>query len=262
MIPLVPIVVVAAVATVAYLASDHGRPDRPDYQPDEPMPPALPGTAPSSTGYKNVDKILDDLKKASESSRIPLGLLVGWVAKESNGRLAVHPQPGPGDTKLDERGYFQLTPAESKAIGFDHKRLSTDSIYSINAGLAIIGKYMGVVERLGVAPNGTSYFWKMVKLTHSMGSGQTSKIVGKAKAEGKATSWDVLETYATNLPIGGSQPKKWMPFVDAVAKIGAPFGGFVDGQTVVGFGEPEIPYPDIPDPLDVIAPRTDSPAVM
>ena len=41
---------------------------------------------------------------------------------------------------------------------------------SINAGILLIKKYMSSVSALGVAPAGSSYFWKLVKLAHSMGS--------------------------------------------------------------------------------------------
>ena len=64
----------------------------------EPEPPAVPG----STGKKGVDAILSKLRKAAFASGIPLGLLVGWIAKESAGRLATKPQPGPGDNAKPE----------------------------------------------------------------------------------------------------------------------------------------------------------------
>ncbi len=60
-------------------------------------------------------------------------------------------------TKLDERGYFQLMPAESESLGLDHDRLSTDEVYSINAGLLLIAKYMKAVQALGIAPVGSSF---------------------------------------------------------------------------------------------------------
>lgn len=235
---LIPIVLVAAgLGTIAYLATgDFDRPV-PDHEPDAPA-------VADSTGYKLVDAILSELRKAAESSGIPLGLLVGWIAKESGGRLA-------DTTKYDERGYFQLMPDESKRLGLDHQRLSTDSVYSINGGLLLIGLYMKAVEALGVAKPGSAYFWKLVKLAHSMGSGAMKQVVQAAQAVGDASTWSALEQYAEDhdaemLHLTKHSPAKWFPFVDKVYAVGAPFG-FGD-VTVVG-GEV---FSDIVDPLDCL----------
>ncbi len=217
----------------------------PKHEPDEPP-------APGKTGYKKIDAIMGELQKASQSSGIPLGLLVGWIAKESGGRLDEV-------TKLDERGYFQLMPSESAALGLDHQRLSTDPIYSINAGLALIGKYMAAVDALKVAPRGSTYYWALVKLCHTMGSGATKKIVDAAKTAGVAGSWETLEKYATAhdselLSSTKHSPLKWFPLVDKVAEVGAPFG-FGDpvttATTLVGAAD-VLPFGDIVDPLDCL----------
>jgi hypothetical protein len=182
------------------------------------VPDALPqAPALGKTGWRLVDKILPQLQSAASANGIPLGLLVGWIAKESGGRL--------GDkTSLNELGLFQLMPAESQSIGVDHERLSTDLDYSIDAGIRLIKKYMSTVVALDVAPAGSSYFWKLVKLVHSVGGGQTKKIVTAAKSDGQAGSWDQLEQYALGMMVAGPQPKKWLPFVDKVYAVGRPFG--------------------------------------
>jgi len=41
---------------------------------------------PTKTGKKRVDEILGKLQAAASASGIPLGLLVGWVIKESGGK--------------------------------------------------------------------------------------------------------------------------------------------------------------------------------
>ena len=268
---LIPVLAAVAGIAAAYalFSGDEDRPER-HHEPDEPLPPLPPPlpdggppARPNKTGFKAGDRILDRLTAASASSRVPLGLLVGWVAKESGGRLATKPQPGPGDTKLDERGYFQLMPVETKALATtdprfaDHERLSTDSDYSINAGLALVGRYAGFVTRLGVAPYGSAYFWKMTKLCHSMGTGQTAKIVKSAKVVGKTGSWEALENFALGMNINGPQPKKWFPLVDEVYAVGRPFGFGTERTLVAGWGDdkPKFIYSDIVDPLDVIAPR-------
>lgn len=215
---------------------------------DPPVPvhePDMPA-APGSTRYKLVDAILPELTKAAQASGIPLGLLVGWIAKESGGKLS-------DTTSLDERGYFQLMPSESKRLGLDHQRLSTDSVYSINAGLLLIALYMKEVDALGVAPKGSAYYWRLVKLGHSMGTGAMDKIVKEAQSNGAAGTWQALEGYAIDnnshfLSLVKHAPAKWFPFVDAVYNVGKPFGFGTDATTVVGAAV----YTDIVDPLDCL----------
>lgn len=193
-------------AIIAVLATTEKNP--PVHEPDEaPVPPSPLGVTPppgatplGKSGYKLVDQILPALQAASLSSQIPLGVLVGWIARESGGKLS-------DTTKYDERGYFQLMPDESKALGLDHQRLSTDSTYSINAGLLLIGKYMKQAVALGIAPQGSSFFWKLVKLIHSMGLGAVQKIVAAAKADGSTTSWSALEQFAMD---HNSEPEHYL----------------------------------------------------
>lgn len=204
-----------------------GFPDRPD-SPNRDTAPDSPA-GPNKTGWKKVDAILPALRAAAQSSGIPLGLMVGWICKESGGKLT-------DTTSLDERGYFQLMPSESKSLGLDHQRLSTDSGYSIDAGVQLIRKYQSDVNNLDLvsAPAGTSYYWRLVKLGHSMGSGQMKKVVKAAKDAGQSGSWSDLEAFATDMKINGPQPKKWFPFVDSVYKVGKPFGFGSEAPTVVG----------------------------
>lgn len=225
-----------AVALIALLVSVGSK----NHQPDS-VPTA------GRTGWKRVDVILGDLKAAAVSSGIPLGLLVGWVAKESGGKLA-------DTTSLDERGYFQLDPRESAALGLDHQRIGTDSVYSINAGLALIGKYMGQVDAYGVAQHGTAYYWALVKLIHSMGAGAVAKLVAGARAAGEAGSWESFKRYALALEhVQGPQPKKWIPFVDSIIAVGQPFGFGEGSDTIVGGGAAGEPaFDDIPDILNLI----------
>jgi hypothetical protein len=207
---------------------------------------------PGSTRYRKVDAILHLLKEAAATSGIPLGLLVGWIAKESGGKLEEV-------TRLDERGYFQLMKGESDRLGLDHARLSTDPVYSINAGLLLIGRYMKEADALGIAPKGSKYYWMVVKWLHSMGSGAVRKIVAAAKVAGQTGSWEELERYAVDnnarfLHETKHAPKKWMPFVREVVAVGAPFGfGSDTGTSVVGVAIAGTGYSDIPDPLALIS---------
>jgi hypothetical protein len=231
----------AAAATIALLVTRGDTP--PVHDPDLPM-------VPGSTRYRRVDAILGLLKQAAAESGIPLGVLVGWIAKESGGKLKEV-------TKLDERGYFQLMPDESKSLGLDHARLSTDSVYSINAGLLAIGQRMREADALGIAPRGSSYYWRLVKLGHTMGAGDTKKLANAAKAAGQAGSWSDFERFALSGAVHTKHsPAKWFPFIDELYRVGAPFGFGTDAGTfVVGAAIPGTGYTDIPDPLNLIRRR-------
>jgi hypothetical protein len=190
-----------------------------DNKPDDPQP------APGKTGYKLIDRLMPKLTEIAKSTGIPLGLLIGWIAKESGGKL--------GDvTKLNERGYFQLMPSESKRIGVDHDRLSTDSDYSLDAGTKLIREYERSVKALNVpaAPVGSAFYWRLVKLAHTVGEGQTKKFVKAARAADKLGSWQDFENYCLTLTVTGPQPKKWFPFLDSIYDIGKRFG-FGTGDT-------------------------------
>lgn len=183
-------------------------------------PDALPqAPAMGKTGYKRIDAILGKLQSAASSSGIPLGLMVGWIAKESGGKLS-------DTTSLGEKGLFQSMASEDQAIGVDHDRVSTDLDYSIDAGVKLIRHYQSAVNDLNLAsaPAGSSFYWRLVKLGHSVGSGQLRKIVSAAKTAGQVGSWDQLEQFALGISVMGPQPKKWFPFIDLVYQIGRPFG--------------------------------------
>ena len=216
---------VGGAAGFAYyrLTTEPDRPERVEPPADVPAPP------PGKTKWAGVNVLMPRLQSAASSSGVPLGLLVGWIGEESGGKITSY-------TSLDERGFFQLMPIESKTIGVDHKRLSTDPQYSIDAGMLLIQDYIKSTKKLGVAPEGSSYFWRLVKLGHSMGKGQTKKVVEAAKKAGKAGSWPELEQFALNMRVLGPQPKKWFPFVDKIYEIGRPFGfgAEVAGGTLVG----------------------------
>ncbi len=122
---------------------------------------------------------------------ISLSLLLGWIAVESGGRID-------RTTKLDERGYFQLHPGESKDLKLNHKRLSTDSDYSIKGGIRLIQYYAKRAKALGFNPD-SHLFWRLVKFLHSMGQGAVKLFLDDMRQQGidpTISSWEIFKTYA------------------------------------------------------------------
>jgi N-acetylmuramoyl-L-alanine amidase len=122
---------------------------------------------------------------------IPLDFLLGWIAIESDGRIDVV-------TSLDERGFFQIHPDESKDARppFQHQRLAADPDYSVQAGLQLVRYYAGLAQRrFPWIPAGSDLFWRIVKLQHAMGSGLAWKLLSQMRARGIETTWDAIKRY-------------------------------------------------------------------
>lgn len=92
------------------------------------------------------------------SGEIPLYLLLGWVDKESAGRLE-------GPTNIGELGYFQNHPEESQELHIDHPRLRTDPDYSVWGGIQMVRRKAARARELGF-PEGTELSWRVAKWLH------------------------------------------------------------------------------------------------
>ena len=120
---------------------------------------------------------------------IPLEFLLGWIAVESDGRIDEV-------TNLDERGFFQIHPDESRDRGFQHRRLSTDPDYSVKAGIENLRFYARLTRRrFPSTPAGSELFWRVVKLQHAMGSGLARQLLQRMLARNIPLTWEAIKRF-------------------------------------------------------------------
>jgi hypothetical protein len=122
---------------------------------------------------------------------IPLWFLLGWIAAESDGRIDVV-------TSLDERGFFQIHPDESRDAKppIHHSLLSLDPEYSVQAGIQLVRYYENLArQRFPWIPRGSELFWRIVKLQHAMGSGTAYRLLGRMHASGIVMTWEAIRRY-------------------------------------------------------------------
>jgi phosphatidylserine/phosphatidylglycerophosphate/cardiolipin synthase-like enzyme len=120
---------------------------------------------------------------------IPLAFLLGWIVVESDGRIDEI-------TNLDERGFFQIHPAESHDRHFDHQRLSADPDYSVKAGIDNVRFYARLAQqRFPSIPAGSDLFWRVVKLQHAMGSGLAYRLLTAMSQAGLPLTWENIRQY-------------------------------------------------------------------
>lgn len=142
------------------------------------------GRVPSAQRWRLLVPLLDRYR-----ADIPLDFLLGWVAVESGARVDDR-------TSLDERGFFQIHPDESRDRHFDHLRLSSDPDYSVRAGIENVRYYAALARRrFPSVPAGSELFWRIVKLQHAMGSGLAKQLLDGLSATGVPLTWEAIERY-------------------------------------------------------------------
>jgi len=176
----------------------------------------------------------NDLARMCSSFAVPFGLAVGWIELESGGNP--HEK-----TPIGEVSVWQISPEEAADMGLDIVRLEHDPQYGLSAGFELVHRYQRAVGRLKV-PNlaiGTEYYWRLVKLGHSMGGGAMRRLMTDAINQQAYESWDLLKPFALSntakyLKLLKHSPAKWFEFVDRVFLVGKSYG--VSNQQVFSNG--------------------------
>ncbi len=167
-----------------------------------------------------------NLEQLCAAWSIPLGVPVGWIQVESGG----NPH---STTPLDELGYFQIFPEESKDLGFDHAKIGADAQYGVACGFRLMDHYRRFARNLlnsvgaGAVPDDSELLWRFAKFCHSIGAGAARKCCTAASLE--CLNWDRFASFCTanmhDLRASTKHdPVKWIGLVDRMFEIGAPFG--------------------------------------
>lgn len=178
----------------------------------------------------NLTGEVDRIRKEMGATDIPLNMLMGWIQVESGGNINSR-----GLESLDERGLFQVSRDEAKAIGADHDKISTDQDYSIRAGINLARYHANRIDQiLSKYPNmskvfvkGTELYWKLVLFSFSAGAGTADALVNRMASSGEQfSSWDDVMKFAAANPSGFKHsPIKWSYHVNRAFNLGNQISG-------------------------------------
>lgn len=158
---------------------------------------------------------------------IPLWLVLGWISVESGGRYASNTT---SVFAAGERGYFQLSPAESADLGLSHDAVVADPESSFRAGIALIRQNYERAQAYGF--HGDDGL-RMAKLIHGIGIGSVSVIMNawpRGSTYAELADWARAHDAELNRAIFaryGSyhSPAKWFDNVDRVETTGRMLAG-------------------------------------
>ncbi len=183
--------------------------------------------------YKQVASLtseVDRLRKEMGATDIPLSMLMGWMQVESGGKLSSR-----GLESLDERGLFQISRDEAKAIGADHDKIANDQEYSIRSGIMLAQHHAQGVDRIlskypsmaSAFSKGSDMYWRLVFFTFSAGGGTTEALVARMAQSGETFStWDDVMKFAAANPSGFKHsPIKWSYHVNRAFNLGNQMAG-------------------------------------
>lgn len=152
-------------------------------------PPAVSLT---QCGVSDPSKLIPILDQSRGD--IPLEFLLGWIDVESAWVL----EP---PSVTCERGFFQLYPEDSVALGLDHDRIGTDAVYSAKAGIPFVNRARKAIARAVKAfgvPQNSDLYWRLVKLWHWIPSGP-EKILASMSSQGvRGTDWEGMRAFVNN----------------------------------------------------------------
>lgn len=173
---------------------------------------------------------VDRIRKEMGATDIPLNMLMGWMQVESGGKLSSR-----GLESLDERGLFQVSRDEAKAIGADHDKIANDQDYSIRAGINLAHYHAQRIDQiLAKYPNmaatfakGSDMYWRLVFFSFSAGAGTADALINRMSSSGEAfSSWDDVMKFAAANPTGFKHsPIKWSYHVNRAFNLGNQMAG-------------------------------------
>jgi len=119
---------------------------------------------------------------------LPREFLLGWMAKESDGRVGV-------TTSLGERGYFQIHPDEAKEVlglkDADFRRTSTNREFSIQQGIRLVQAHRTNITSNYSVTDPSELLWQLTKTRHGL-PGLLKSILDRLKKDGKDIEWAVV----------------------------------------------------------------------
>lgn len=185
---------------------------------------------------------VERIRNEMGATDIPLNMLMGWIQVESGGKLSSR-----GLESLDERGLFQVSRDEAKAIGEDHDKIGSDQDSSIRAGIKLARYHANHIDQILIKypsiakafTKGSELYWKLVFFSFSAGAGTADALVSRMQQSGEQFSnWDDVMKFAAANPSGFKHsPIKWSYHVNRAFNLGNQITG---GPTVAGIVELRI----------------------